>query len=147
MAKGGDIEREMKLNEAVVYKDKTHYITEKDGVVGLMNFQQGAWGSDHKFIPLSKIRVYDEVTDMNGRRVFIPYSFDKFENGGGIDSKSSYEAMLSKYDKLGAYLEDAIEDKNTSEATRLKAEMSALETKINNYERGGNSFSYSIGGL
>ena len=76
-----EIVREMGLHDAVIYNDKTHYITEQNGVVGLINFKQGAYGSDYPFIPLVKIRVDDEVRDMMGRKVHIPYSY---KNGGKV---------------------------------------------------------------
>lgn len=74
-------------------------------------------------------------------------SYTQYAKGGDINSNSSYETMLRKYDQLGAKLEDAIDEKNTNEVVRLKSEMNALESKINNYERGGSSFTYTIGGL
>lgn len=76
MADGGEVRR-MNLHDAVIYKDKTHYITERDGVVGLENMSQGAWGSDYPFTPLTQIIQDEELTDMMGRKVFIPYSFEE----------------------------------------------------------------------
>ena len=69
--------RNMGLSDAVIYKDKTWYITKKNGEVGLTNFTQGAWGFDYPFVPLNKIIQDNELTDMYGNKVFIPYSFEK----------------------------------------------------------------------
>ena len=57
------------------------------------------------------------------------------EGGGGI-TKEEYIQLLSKYDKLGAFLEDALEDANNeSEIKRLKSEMDEVESKIISFER------------
>jgi len=80
-AGGGGVKRKMALSDSVIYQDKVWYITEKNGVVGLMNFKQGAWGSNYPFIPLSKISQ-SEITDMMGREVKIPYLVKDFAYGG-----------------------------------------------------------------
>ena len=75
-ADGGEI-RTMALHDSVIYKDKTWYVTKKNGEVGLTNFTQGAWGFDYPFVPLTKIIQDNELTDMYGNKVFIPYSLSK----------------------------------------------------------------------
>jgi hypothetical protein len=92
MAKGG---RLMGKGDAVIYDDETHYITEKNGVVGLVNMKQGAWGSNFPFIPLSKIDVSKEVTDMYGEKVKIP---TRFESGGMAVGEFKVEAKLLEED-------------------------------------------------
>ena len=78
---GGGVKRKMDLSDSVIYQDKVWYITEKNGVVGLMNFKQGSWGSNYPFIPLSRISQ-SEITDMMGREVEIPYLVKDFAYGG-----------------------------------------------------------------
>ena len=78
---GGGLKRKMDLSDSVIYQDKVWYITEKNGVVGLMNFKQGSWGSNYPFIPLSRISQ-SEITDMMGREVEIPYLVKDFAYGG-----------------------------------------------------------------
>jgi len=80
-AGGGEI-RTLGLSDSVLHKDETWYVTEKNGVVGIMSFRQGAWGSDYPFIPLTKIIQDEELTDMYGNKVFIPYTFDTYAKGG-----------------------------------------------------------------
>jgi hypothetical protein len=82
-AGGGGVKRKMDLSDSVIYQDKVWYITEKNGVVGLMNFKQGAWGSNYPFIPLSRISQ-SEITDMMGREVEIPYLVKDFDKGGAF---------------------------------------------------------------
>lgn len=135
----------------------------KGGSVENTDWKIGGLGQKYTYYKLGTIHLKDDGSYMvrygvneapTGAKTLIEakkqldkYTESKTAKGKEVEGKSSYEAMLRKYDQLGAYLEDAIEDKNTSEATRLKTEMGALETKINNYERGNDSFSYSIGGL
>lgn len=75
-AKGGAV-RKLQKSDAVIYKDETWYVTEKNGVAGIMTFRQGAWGSDYPFIPLSKLDV-STITDMYGNKV-------EFGKGGRLD--------------------------------------------------------------
>jgi len=51
---------------------------------------------------------------------------------GGNITKEEYLQLLSKYDKLGAFLEDADTE---SERKRLKSEMDQVESKIHSFER------------
>lgn len=82
-ADGGGIERKMGLGDPVIYQDELWYVSEKNGIVGLINFKQGAWGSDYPFIPLSRIQI-STITDMMGRPVHIPYLVEDFAKGGGL---------------------------------------------------------------
>jgi|688.fasta_scaffold21915_2 hypothetical protein len=85
MAKGG---RLMSKGDAVIYDNETHFITEKNGVVGLVNMKQSASGSNFPFTPLSKIEVSKEVTDMYGAKVKIP---TKFKSGGMTDGEHAVD--------------------------------------------------------
>jgi len=100
-AKGG---RLMGKGDAVIYDDETHFITEKNGVVGLVNMKQGAWGSNIPFIPLSKIDVSKEVTDMYGEKVKIPNNFesDAMASGG----------MMAKGGEISVKVGDKVKSKS-----------------------------------
>lgn len=82
-AKGGEV-RKMNLSEAVIYNGSTHYISEKDGLVGLTNMSQGAWGSDYPFTPIYSISLKNEVRDMYGNKVDIPIRVENFAKGGKL---------------------------------------------------------------
>jgi hypothetical protein len=84
---GGSIERKMYLGDPVIYDDELWYVHEKNGIVGLTNLKQGAWGSNYPFIPMTKIQM-SRVTDMMGRPVQIPYLVEDFAYGGS--TKNSY---------------------------------------------------------
>jgi hypothetical protein len=60
--------RKLQKSDAIIYKDETWYITEKNGVVGIISYSRGAWGDDYPFIPLSKVDL-SIVTDMYGNSV------------------------------------------------------------------------------
>jgi uncharacterized LabA/DUF88 family protein len=74
---GGGVPRKMELYDAVLYKGETWFYTEKNGVKGITNTSQGAWGSDYPFIALNKLDVNNDLTDMYGNKV-------KFSLGGGV---------------------------------------------------------------
>lgn len=82
--------------DSVVYKDETWYITEKEGKVGIVSMRQGAWGSDNPFVPLTEISQDEELTDMYGNKVFIPYTFETYQDGGEI---KKLEKSLSNAEK------------------------------------------------
>lgn len=145
-ANGGGVESSFNsTKKGLEGKDQQHRIDELINVVKKNN-----WSSKPLTVESGVVKTYAKMYDLEPIRVasiFNKYQKPKYAKGGDIYSKSSYEAMLRKYDQLGAKLEDAIDEKNTNEVARLKSEMNALESKINNYERGGSSFTYSIGGL
>jgi hypothetical protein len=85
MAFGGDVDGvKMNLGDPVIYDGELWYVSEKNGIVGLVNMKQGAWGSNYPFIPISRIMVSQQVTDMMGRKVRIPYLVEDFEKGGAF---------------------------------------------------------------
>jgi hypothetical protein len=92
MDKGG---RLMGVGDTVIYDNETHFITEKNGVVGIVNMKQGAWGSNFPFIPISKINVSEEVTDMYGEKVKI-LDNRKFSGGGMSDFGDFYEWSIKE---------------------------------------------------
>jgi hypothetical protein len=89
---GGRVPRKMELYDAVLYEGKQYDISIKNGVLGLKNVSQGAWGSDYPFIPLSKVDIND-VTDMYGNKVEIS---EKYALGGKILASSSTKEGVSK---------------------------------------------------
>jgi hypothetical protein len=95
-ALGGGIPRKMELYDAVLYGGKQYDISIKNGVVGLKNLSQGAWGSDYPFIPLSKVDIND-VTDMYGNKVEIA---DKFDNGSSV-GQNDYSVARIILQQLG----------------------------------------------
>ena len=107
--KGGKV-RTLSKGDSVLYQDKTWYVTEKNGAVGIVSYQQGAWGSDYPFIPLTKIIQEDELSDMYGNKVFIPYSFEKYEKGGQIDYFEQYDKLPSKPRKIVEKYQEKMEE-------------------------------------
>jgi hypothetical protein len=93
---GGQVPRKMELYDAVLYEGKQYDISIKNGVVGLKNLSQGAWGSDYPFIPLSKVDIND-VTDMYGNKVEIA---DKYDNGGSV-GQNDYSVARIILQQLG----------------------------------------------
>jgi hypothetical protein len=68
--------RKIKLGDAVVYKNRTWYITvDKNGATGIVNMAPGAYGSSFPTIMLNKIDVANEIKDLYGNKVSIPYTF------------------------------------------------------------------------
>ena len=59
----------------------------------------------------------------------------KMYNGGSIKNNNDYMKATDKYDYYGALLDDAREENNTTEITKLRELMRKLETEINRYER------------
>jgi len=100
-AKGGGV-RKMELYDAVLYKGKQYDISKKDGIVGLKDLSQGAWGSDYPFIPLYKIDIND-VTDMYGNKVEIS---EIYEDGGaiGFNGLANKGGRIKEGDKFGNYI-------------------------------------------
>jgi hypothetical protein len=89
---GGQV-RKLDLHDAVLYKGETWFYTEKNGVKGITNTSQGAWGSNYPFIALSKLDVENDLTDMYGRKV-------KFDNGGTTGS-TDYSVAKIILEQLG----------------------------------------------
>lgn len=81
------------LGDAVLYKDKTYYLDEKNGEIGIVNFESGAWGRDFPFIPLSKIDM-NKVTDMMGKNIEIVNQ--KFKEGGGVSDYDKWEGDVAE---------------------------------------------------
>ena len=86
--KGGQV-RTLDLHDAVLYNGETWFYTEKNGVKGITNTSQGAWGSNYPFIALSKLDVENDLTDMYGKKV-------KFKEGGKVLASSPTKEGVSK---------------------------------------------------
>lgn len=79
--------------------------------------------------------ISTEEAQQRIRKILSENGITKYSGGGSI-TKEEYIQLLSKYDKLGAFLEDALEDAdNESEIKRLKSEMDEVESKIISFER------------
>ena len=147
MAKGG---RLMTKGDAVIYDDETHFITEKNGVVGLVNMKQSASGSNFPFTPLSKIDVSKEVTDMYGEKVNIP---TKFESGGmtkgeyGVDKNRVYfssfaevmDAINDIADENGYKVVDIFPDLSYGGVSYGQTKKAKVELEWNGQEKRGKS--------
>lgn len=115
---GGDVDAvKMNLGEPVMYNDELWYVSEKNGVVGLTNMKQSARGSDYLFVPISKIMVSQQVTDMMGRKVRIPYLVEDFEKGGTLteDDVKVGDWLQKKDNKAKAKVHDIKKDKLSTE--------------------------------
>jgi hypothetical protein len=108
-AKGGKL---VGLGDAVIFDDETHFITEKNGVVGLVNMKQGAWGSNFPFTPLSKIDVSTEVTDMYGDKVKLNSSLKKGKMAKG--GMMADDGILNVEDNI-IFLKDLFVTQETDE--------------------------------
>jgi hypothetical protein len=97
----------LKMGDAYLYRDETHYLVKRNGEIGLVSYAQGAWGSGGKFIPLSKMLRSDleeNLTDFKGNKLNIP-SYDELmqqpygfmEHGGEIDNDEVAEMLKGKY--------------------------------------------------
>jgi hypothetical protein len=107
--KGGktDNVRTIGFDDAVLYRDEIYYLVKRKDEVGLVSYEQGAWGSKGKFIPLKNLSVYDveeNITDPRGNKVNIPpyeelmqrpYGF--MEDGGRLEDAGYLVQMAEEY--------------------------------------------------
>jgi hypothetical protein len=114
MSKGGNV-RTMEKGDAVFYRDETWYVTEKGGQVGIVSMRQGAWGSDYPFVPLTKIIQEDELTDMYGNKVFIPYSFEKANMGALILAEKAKGLAPKSFDSIDTKIANKVAKKSFAE--------------------------------
>jgi hypothetical protein len=104
---GGEMEnrKTLKVGDAYLYRDETHYLVKRNGEVGLVSYAQGAWGGGGKFLPLQKMfrsDLEENLTDFKGNKLNIP-SYDELmqqpygfmEHGGEIDEVA--EMLKGKY--------------------------------------------------
>jgi hypothetical protein len=99
-AKGGEIS--LGLGQPVTYRGELYEVTQKDGVTHLTLNKEGAWGSDYPMIPLSMVNQ-NELRNIHGQKVYIPYTFDKYAKGGKTtfkDKVASIKAKLLKNKKV-----------------------------------------------
>jgi len=82
----GGVVRKMYAGDAVLYEDELWEITEKEGELGIVYSQRGAWGSNPPFVPLSEIDM-SQLTDMMGRKVEIS-KITYHAKGGNISNES-----------------------------------------------------------
>lgn len=70
-----EFRRPMYEGDSVLFEGVVWYITKKNNVIGLINFNNSATG---RFIPLSQLSLDDRknnITDMVGRKVDIMYDW------------------------------------------------------------------------
>jgi hypothetical protein len=91
--KDGGMVRTLYVGDAVLYKGDTWYLSVKNSQIGIKSLRQGAWGSDYPFIPLSKIDVDTQLTDMGGNRINI---FHETEKTLKDRFSREYDEMLKK---------------------------------------------------
>jgi hypothetical protein len=104
---GGEMDnrKTLKVGDAYLYRDETHYLVKRNGEVGLVSYAQGAWGGGGKFLPLQKMfrsDLEENLTDFKGNKLNIP-SYDELmeqpygfmEHGGEIDEVA--EMLKGKY--------------------------------------------------
>lgn len=96
---GGISRRTLAYGDAVLYKNQTWYISKQNGVVGIVFLGSGAWGSSYPFIPLNKIDVENQLTDMGGNKITI----EEFAKGGNLKSTLSIEDYDTAEMSLGGY--------------------------------------------
>ena len=115
MADGGFMERggmtgnkpTLKMGDAYLYRDETHYLVKRNGEIGLVSYAQGAWGSGGRFLPLQKMfrsDLEENLTDFKGNKLNIP-SYDELmqqpygfmEHGGKIGNDEVAEMLKGKY--------------------------------------------------
>jgi hypothetical protein len=95
---GGKIDK-IKLGTPVSYKNDIWEVSQKNGIVGITNMKQGAWGSDFPFIPISKINIETELKDFYGKpikRNQIPYLVEDFADGGLIGKEVTFMSQGEK---------------------------------------------------
>lgn len=86
---------------------------------------------------LQKIETYISTTPKGNQRMIDIYQYwaNEYADGGSIKNNNDYMRATDRYDLLGALLDDAREENNTTEMTKLREQMEKLETEINRYER------------
>ena len=104
---GGEMDnrKTLKVGDAYLYRDETHYLVKRNGEVGLVSYAQGAWGGGGRFLPLQKMfrsDLEENLTDFKGNKLNIP-SYDELMeqpygfmgHGGEIDEVA--EMLKGKY--------------------------------------------------
>ena len=86
---GGQV-RTLSKGDAVMYDEEVWYISEKNGVDGIVNLKSSASGSDYPFIPFSRINIATDLRDMMGRMVSIG---EMFANGGQTKEGGSIKKL------------------------------------------------------
>jgi hypothetical protein len=141
---GGNI-RTLQLHDSVMYNDRVWSLSEKNGVIGIMNLDAGAWGSDYPFIPLSKIDIDNELLDMYGNHIRIMSDDKQYEGGGNIEwSKAQIgdSARVKSENKLGLIIKDYgrkfhLRFADNTEKTYDASELDFYRFDDNEYENGG----------
>lgn len=108
---GGQV-RTLSKGDAVMYDEEVWYISEKDGVDGIINLKSGATGSDYPFIPFSRINIAADLRDMMGRMISVGEMFAK----GGQTKESSIKKL---WDAVRQRAKQGSPDGNASDVAYL----------------------------
>lgn len=147
--KGGktDNVRTIGFDDAVLYRDEIYYLVKRKDEVGLVSYEQGAWGSKGKFIPLKNLSVYDveeNITDPRGNKVNIPpyeelmkrpYGF--MAKGGNVGKAPFYaEKMRNGHYKLvGKIPYDLYDELGRNNLSEEQLEYSKSSRSESDYDR------------
>ena len=106
----------------------------KEPIRNLISNMDDYKGSDMlKRITTDNLKYALQQTTPSKINQVLRTSLNALDFGNEALSRSEYEQLLRKYDKLGALLEDADTQK---EKDKLSKEMSQIESQIHKYERG-----------
>jgi hypothetical protein len=146
---GGEMEnrRTLRLSDAVLYRGEMYTLIKRNNEIGLVSYDQGAWGSDQKFIPLSKLfrsDLEENLTDMKGNKFNIPsygelmqqpYGF--MENGGEVDKVPFYaeKTPYGHYRLVGKIPYDLFDELGRSNLPEDQLEGSRSSISESEYDR------------
>jgi hypothetical protein len=122
-------------------------LIKRNNEIGLVSYDQGAWGSDQKFIPLSKLfrsDLEENLTDMKGNKFNIP-SYDELmqqpygfmENGGEVDKVPFYaeKTPYGHYRLVGKIPYDLFDELGRSNLPEDQLEGSRSSISESEYDR------------
>jgi hypothetical protein len=110
--------RKMKLGDAIVYQNKTWYITiDENGATGIVNMAPGAYGSKFPNIMLSRIDV-SKVRDLYGNKVSIPYTFKNRTTGASKTARKVISNRTTKSRPAAVKVKTATKTARKATATR-----------------------------
>jgi hypothetical protein len=103
MAEGGEMSnrRTLRLSDAVLYRGEMYTLIKRNNQIGLISYDQGAWGSDQKFIPLSKLfrsDLEENLTDMKGNKFNIPSYDELMKQPYGFMAKGGEMGKIDEVD-------------------------------------------------
>lgn len=142
----GDQVKELEIGGAVFYKGETHYVSEKDGKIGLKSFKQGAWGSSYWF----PMEDWSNVETMSGKKIVKKPKFYKssweevqFEDGGRLDPQQKKAVRSIMFDFDDPENEWSEIDRNLKQKFRGETYPLAVAYAKSMYRTGGDIFDYT----